>query len=74
MKKVLSIAGAAIALALGAGVSAPSQVVAAEAGGVCQFYKGDPLCKTESYQYCFGAGVGVEGRVCRTTTEYWYWS
>lgn len=74
MKKVLWMAGAGVALALGVSMASPGEAVAAEAGSVCQFYRGDPLCKTESETYCIGGSVGVEGRVCRTTTEYWYWS
>ena len=52
--------------------SAPSswQAVAS----VCQFYPGEPVCKTVEESYCVGGGVGVEGQVCRKTTEYWYWS
>ena len=75
MKKVLWIAGAAIALVSGVSVSTPVPLSAAEAGGsVCQFYRGDPLCKTVQEEVCGGASVGLEGRICRKTTEYWYWS
>ena len=57
-----------LALAIGiAGVASPEGVSAKDAGSVCQFYKGDPLCKTVEESYCFGGA-------CRKTVEYWYWS
>lgn len=74
MKKVLSMAAVAIALGVGATMTVPSEGAAAEAGSVCQFYRGEPVCKTVQESACFGGSVGVEGRICRTTTEYWYWS
>ena len=72
MKKGLSMASVALALVL-SGVATPRPAVAATAS-VCQFYRGEPLCKTVSEQYCAGVSAGLEGQVCRTTTEYWYWS
>ena len=74
MKKAFFLAGAAVALALGGNAATPDVAAARKAGAVCQYYKGDPLCKTESNSYCIGGDVGVEGRVCRETTDYWYWS
>ena len=73
MKKVLSMAGAAAVLALGWGLT-PERAVAAEATSVCQFYRGEPLCKTIEESYCIGADAGIEAKTCRKTTEYWYWS
>ena len=74
MKKLLSMAGVALVLGVGASIGMPGHAVAAEAGSVCQFYRGEPLCKTVEETTCGGVSVGIEGRVCRKTTEYWYWS
>lgn len=63
---------AAFVLAIG-GLSVPEQASAAKAS-VCQFYRGDPLCKTISTTNCITVGAGVEGSHCVETTEYWYWS
>ena len=71
MKKVLAMAGVAIALVLGSGAGEPA---VARTASVCQFYKGDPVCKTVEESYCVAGSVGIEGKVCRTTIEYWYWS
>jgi hypothetical protein len=75
MKKAVSMAGVALALALGAGVSSPEPAIAAEAtGSVCQFYRGEPMCKTVTTTSCVGGSAGLEARVCREEKEYWYWS
>lgn len=74
MRKWLSMASVAVALVLGISATTPRRATGAEAGSVCQFYRGDPLCKTVEESYCVGGSVGVEGRVCRKTVEYWYWS
>ena len=74
MRKVLTMASVAVVLTLGWSVSTPERAVAAEASSVCQFYRGEPLCKTVEETNCFGADAGIEARTCRKTTEYWYWS
>ena len=66
MKKTLTTACVAIALAFVGSVSTPDPAAGREAS-VCQFYKGDPVCKTVEESYCLSG-------VCRKTTEYWYWS
>lgn len=72
IKKMLIILVTAGLAGLG-GATGPSDASAAEAS-VCQFYKGDPLCKTKSETTCFGASAGVEASYCTTETDYWYWS
>jgi hypothetical protein len=74
MRKVLTMAGVAVVLTLGWSVSLPERAAAAQAGSVCQFYRGEPLCKTVQESYCIGGSAGLEAKTCRTTTEYWYWS
>lgn len=73
MRKTMAAAGVMTALALIGTVSSPDAASAREAS-VCQFYKGDPLCKTVEESNCFGVSAGIEGQSCRTVTEYWYWS
>ena len=75
MRKLVLTTGAAVALALAAEMGAPDTAAAATAtGSVCQFYRGDPLCKTVETTSCVGANAGLEARVCTKETEYWYWS
>jgi len=69
----LSMAAVAAVLALGANASSPDEAEARTAS-VCQFYRGEPLCKTVESSNCFTAEIGVGARTCTTTTEYWYWS
>lgn len=73
MTKRLAAVSVAMTLALVGTMSCPN-VAAAREASVCQFYKGDPLCKTVEETNCIGVNLGVEGQTCRKTTEYWYWS
>lgn len=69
MRKATILGAAVTVLAVVGGVS-PRDAAAREAG-VCQFYKGDPLCRTVEESNCLNVGLGES---CRTTTDYWYWS
>ena len=75
MRKVLTIASAVVVAVFAGSISMPERAEAAEASGsVCQFYRGEPLCKTVEESYCIGADAGLEAKTCRKTTEFWYWS
>lgn len=72
MRKRVALGGVVMVLSLLSGQS--EGAAAAEALKVCQFYAGNPLCKTVQEKNCVKAGMGIEAEHCTTTTEYWYWS